>query len=717
MTTPGLDPISTAVTVYSSLPLWAAALPMAGALAVHGAGRLRAGLRAVTAVFIALATTVLVASLGPLVAEGPVAYALPGLLGVGLVFRLDALGFSLALAGAVLWLLVTVYATWYMRAGRALSRFYPFCTFTLGSTLGVFMSGDLFTLFVFFELMTISFYVLAVHEQTPEALTAGSTYLYLGIAGGLSVLSGIFLLSGATGSTAFTPQLEALLGYGASPGLIAAFLVVGFGVKAGMVPLHIWIPQVYTKAPAPAAALCSAIMIKTGVYGMLRSLSTVLLPASAGGDTAAFYQGTGLTVLWFGLLSMVVGAVLAALQPHVFGILAYSSISQIGYILSGLGAALYLGWEGGPGVAGALYHSLNHGFFKAGLFLMVATVCLITGENRLDRLGGLLGRLPLTAAAVLVAGAALLGLPASSGYASKALIHEALAEAYHRHPVASMWLAERLFKVGSVLTVVYFARLFRGIFLGRLPGHLASRTYREPGPVRLVLGAICLAILAAGLFPGLIWTRLVAPAVAGQGFVLPGLGSLGLWQWKTASSAVTVLSWGLAIYLVAARYGWFSRRYPAMLSVEGMLVVPILKALAGLDRLVDRILNRGLEDGYGRLCCCLKEVMLRIGWADRAIDAGYARVGDGTRGGVGRVAEMEEAGMGAVERRLARLQESLTRAGENQPEDHREEPPVPSVSRMGQWVTSANWNVNVLVVAMMLMTLLLVLVFYGVTRW
>jgi len=670
------------------------------------------------AVLIAVATTLLVASLGPLVAAGPVGYALPGLLGVGLSFRLDALGFSLALAGAVLWLLVTAYSAWYMRGGRALSRFYPFCTLTLGCTLGVFMSGDLFTLFVFFELMTVAFYVLAVHEQSSEALSAGSTYLYLSIAGGLSVLSGIFLLSGATGSTAFSPQLEALLGAGASPRLIAAFLVVGFGVKAGMVPLHIWLPQVYTRAPAPAVALCSAIMIKTGIYGMLRGLSTVLLPASGHVHAASFSQDTGLTVLWFGLLSMVAGAVLASLQANVFAVLAYSSISQIGYILSGLGAALYLGWDGGVGVAGVLYHSLNHGFFKAGLLVAVATVCLYAGETRLERLGGLAGRLPLMAVAVLVAGGALLGLPAFSGYASKTLLHDALVEAYYRQPGTGMWLAEKLFKAGSVLTVVYFARLYRGVFLGRLPARLAGREYREPWSVRFVTGAFCAAVLAAGLFPNLFWERLVLPAVGGQGFVTHQLGGLNLWQWKPVSSALTVLMLGAAVYLVAARYRWFDRRYPALLSVEGLLVVPILRALGGLDRLVDRVLNRGLDAGYGRLCGWLKELMVRIGWAERAIDAGYVRVSDGTRGSVGRAARLEEAGKGVVDRTLSCAPGGLTRAGETHTAGEEDPAAVPpSISRMGEWLTSANWNVNVLVVAVMLMTLLLVLVFYGVTRW
>jgi hypothetical protein len=227
----------------------------------------------------------------------------------------------------------------------------------------------------------------------------------------------------------------------------------------------------------------------------------------------------------------------------------------------------------------------------------------------------------------------------------------------------------------------------------------------------------CLAVLVVGLFPYALWERLVLPAVTGQGFVMYHPGNWGWWRWKPVSSALTSLGLGAVVYLVSARFGWFDRRYPVSWSVEGILVLPILRALAGLDRLVDRVLNRGLEDGYGRLCCWLKGLMLRIGWAERAIDAGYARVGDGTRGGVGRVAGLEEAGMGEVERRLSRLQEGLTRACEMQAEDGGEELPAPAVSRVGQWVTSANWNVNVLVVAMMLMTLLLVLVFYGVTRW
>lgn len=713
---------------------------MAGALLVYGAGKLSARTRALAAVLISLAATVLVAIMWPMVSRGAVEYGLPGLLGIGVFLRLDLFGFALALVAAILWLLATIYSTWYMENSHAQVRYYPFCMFTLGATLGVFMSGDLFTFFVFFELMTVAFYVLAVHDQSQVALQAGNTYLYMGISGGLCVLLGIFLLAGATGSTAFEPQLEAVLAAGANPALIAAFLVAGFGAKAGMVPLHIWLPQVYPVAPSPCSALCSGIMIKTGVYGIMRVLLTVLRPAAQSGELWRFAEHIGLAVLWLGLLTMAMGAVLAALQNNVNRILAYSSVSQIGYILTGVGAAVYLGIEGGMGFSGAFYHVINHAFFKAGLFLMFGAVCLATGESGLDRMGGLARKFPVTAAAVLVAAAAIAGIPAFSGYASKTLIHDALIEAYQHHPTALNWLAEKFFVVASAGTVVYFTRMYRGVFLGRIPRHLED-TPGESWLVRSILAVFAGSVLAVGLFPNFLLERLIVPAAYAQGFAgqaLKHLEHFHYWEWHPVSAILTSLGLGIVLYTVSAWRKWMHLDYPAYLSVEGMVVLPTIRVLDMLGRLTARTLDRGVDNSYHRMASSLGHLMERIGVFDRALDEGYSRVGETSRDAVGRMLGLEEAvdgayqgltrasmgmvkGAGDIDDGINRLREELTganklglaregRAG-HQGDDAR------LGVREARWLTSVNFSVNALVVAIMLMTLLFVLVFYGVTRW
>lgn len=733
---------------HSARLLWAVLVPVLGAFLVHWA-RSRRG---PVAVVVSLITLGLVVSIWPLVTHGPVEYSLPGVLGVGLGMRADLFGYTLALVTAAVWLLATVFSVVYMDHEHAQGRYYPFFILTLGATVGVFLSRDLFTLFVFFEVMTVAAYVLVVHEESGPALRAGNVYLYMSIAGGLCLLFGVFLLAGAAGTTVLEPLLEQVVAAGINPAVIAGLLVVGFGVKAGMVPLHIWLPQAHPVAPSPASALLSGIMIKTGAYGIMRTMLTVLRPASEGKELWHFTESLGLLVLWVGLATMATGAVLAALQDNAKRILAYSSISQMGYILTGAGVAAYLGPEGGMGFCGALYHMVNHAFFKSGLFMMVGTVYLATHELRLSRLGGLRRYLPVTAAAVLVAAGGITGMPAFNGYASKTLIHDALIEAYHHHHGFVDWLAERTFTVASAVTAVYFIKLFRGIFLGG-----RADADHTPGPEaglsRAVLVAFMGVIVAVGAVPNLLLERVLVPAAYGQGFhgeAMHHLEHFHFWDWHPVSAVLLSLGLGILMYAAAHRFDLLRLRYSPWLSVEGLVYLPVIRLLAAVDRGCERTLDRGVDNAYCRLAAVLGETMRRVGLFDQALDEGYLRVGDTSRSAVDRMLGVEAAVGGAydeladasrgvvqtaarVDRRLDQSYEEAARASrsavagaaraDRQLDRSYEEAaqaagagarrPSPLLSLFG----SANMSANALVVATMLMTLLFVLVLYGVMRW
>ena len=261
----------------SILPLVLVLLPTLGTGAVVLAARYGQHLRSQVTNFVMFATFVAACWQFYIVQQGTeLVYALEGFMEFGLRWRVDFVGATFSVVVTLVWFLATVFARDYMAHEHHQTRFFAFWTFTLGGTVGVFVAGDLFSLFLFFEAMTFAAYVLVIHEQDRESMRAGNVYLYLSIAGGLALLGVIFLLQFVVGATGFEPALHLIVAKGISPWLILVMLIGGFGVKAGMLPLHIWLPKAHPVAPAPASAVLSAIMIKTGAYGFLRLLYVVL---------------------------------------------------------------------------------------------------------------------------------------------------------------------------------------------------------------------------------------------------------------------------------------------------------------------------------------------------------------------------------------------------------------------------------------------------------
>ncbi|MBM4236088.1 MAG: monovalent cation/H+ antiporter subunit D family protein [Firmicutes bacterium] len=297
-----------------------------------------------------------------------------------LYFRVDQLGAVFNLLSSFIWFLATVFSLSYMTHEKRRNRYYTFYLLTLGGCLGVFLTADLFSLFFFFELMSVASYLLVVHNQSEEAISAGRLYIFLGIFGGLCLLTATILLYWYTGSVLIEPRLEELIMVPARI-LILVLLIIGFGIKAGMVPLHIWLPKAHPVAPAPASALLSGIMIKTGAYGIIRVLTVIYTPSGEEAKTLwAFTEQIGYVMIWFGITTMFVAAVMALFQLNAKRILAYSSVSQMGYILMGVGVCAYLGLDGAVAFGGFSFHIVNHAFFKAGMFMMVGAVFFRTGE-------------------------------------------------------------------------------------------------------------------------------------------------------------------------------------------------------------------------------------------------------------------------------------------------------------------------------------------------
>ena len=326
----------------SSLLVFGVFFPMAGAVISYLLGRYQKNIRdyfadGVTVITFAVFLFLLVCRMNG--SFDTLSFTVPYVCGFGLHFTLDGFRALYAAIASFMWMMSTLFSKEYFSHYRNRNRYYLFLLLTLGATIGVFLSADFYTTFIFFEIMSFTSYVWVAHDEKKESLRAAGTYLAVAVIGGLVMLMGIFLLYHIAG----TLQFDELVGYiscadsGDQTMLWAAgiCLLFGFGAKAGAFPLHIWLPKAHPVAPAPASALLSGILTKAGMYGILILSSYLFLGSSAWGSM----------ILIIGVCTMVVGAVLALFSVDLKRTLACSSVSQIGFILVGVGMSGLLAEE------------------------------------------------------------------------------------------------------------------------------------------------------------------------------------------------------------------------------------------------------------------------------------------------------------------------------------------------------------------------------------
>ena len=328
-----------------------------------------------------------------------------------LVLAVDALGMTFGLVASGLWVVTSLYSVGYMRGVAADHQTGFFAAFaaSLSTAIGVAFAGNLVTLFVFYELLTLATYPLVVHPRTATARAAGRKYVLFTLGGGIAVLAGTVMVSGLAGSTTFTAGgLPTMLG--ADP-LIArvafALLAGGFGVKAALMPVHGWLPDAMV-APTPVSGLLHAVaVVKSGVFGIARVILDIY------GPEVVRDLGVGRPLAVLAAVTMVLAAVIALRQDRLKRGLAYSTVSQLSYIV--LGLALLTP----AAVQGALLHLSAHAFMKIVLFFCAGLIYVETHVDRIDDLAGIGRRLPITMTIFAVASAGLIGLPLVAGFVSK----------------------------------------------------------------------------------------------------------------------------------------------------------------------------------------------------------------------------------------------------------------------------------------------------------
>ncbi len=414
----------------------------------------------------------------PAVAGGQVfrwsaaAYGLHSSVGV----MMDGLSLLFLVTIALVAFFSCVFSVRYMDLYSKKGSYYSLLLIVVAGMNGVVLTTDLFSLYVFLEVAAVAGYALVAFGQDHDGVEAAFKYLMLSAVATTGILLALSFIYFMTGSVSFA-GLSQSIDTGMGKRLIAlclAFFLMGFGLKAAMVPFHGWTPDVYPSAPAPISALMSGILGKvSGIYALVRILYGVF----------GFHPSIQQALMTLGVLSMLVGALLALGQTDMKRMLAYSSISQIGYIVIGLATWTPLG------IAGGLFHLFNHGLFKALLFLDAGSTEYATGTRDLRKLGGINNRLPITGLTTTIGFLSTAGVPPFNGFWSKLMIVVALVQA-GRFGIAALAIG------ASILTLWYFLNMQREAFYGKLAVGL-EKVKEVPfamGLATFCLAALCLAI-------------------------------------------------------------------------------------------------------------------------------------------------------------------------------------------------------------------------------
>lgn len=446
-----------------SILLFLVVFPLVGAFVSYLIGRKNKTLRDYFVAFVCILDLVIMFSLFIQVANGAeFNYYVQNICGGTLHFQLDGFRAIYGTICALMWTMTSLFSHEYFHHYRNRNRYFFFLLLTFAGTMGVFLSGNLYTTFIFFELMSMASYVTVIHDEKPKAMRAGDTYLFIAVLGGMVMLMGLFLLQNTVGTLEIDKLHDAIASYKGDRGLLwasALCLLFGFGAKAGMFPVHIWLPKAHPVAPAPASALLSGILTKSGVYGILILTSRIFLHDA----------DWGTLILYIGVITMFLGAVLAVFSIDLKRTLACSSMSQIGFILVACGMQGLLGEHNALAVRGALLHMVNHSMFKLVLFMVAGAVYMNLHKLDLNDIKGFGRGKILLNFAYLAGFLGIIGMPAFSGYVSKTLIHESIVEYIeelhvHGHGTIIYNIIEWIFLISGGLTAAYMTKLYICLF-------------------------------------------------------------------------------------------------------------------------------------------------------------------------------------------------------------------------------------------------------------
>ena len=520
----------------------------------------------------------------------------------GLQFTADGFRIVYGLIALWMWALTTLFSFEYFEHEKKhLKRYWVFTIITFIATEGVMFSATLMTSFIFFEILSLTSFTWVIHEETPEAIRAAKTYFFIAIIGGLILFMGLAMMAFTVGTPDYDHLREAIA-LSEHPKMTFAAgicIIIGFGAKAGMFPLHIWLPKSHPVAPSPASALLSGILTKVGIFGILMTA----VPGFLGDGTF------GMIILILGTVTMALGAVIALFSVNLKRTLACSSMSQIGFILVGIGTLVLIsalgGAEGGAGElsheamelahSGLALHMVNHSLIKLTLFMAAGVFVMRLHMLDLNDIRGYGRGKPLLLIPFAFGALGISGIPFFNGYLSKTLLHEGLVAARESLAEAAgeglaavlpmsagsaaslLHVIEWIFLISGGCTFAYMLKLFICIFIEKNPG-------RKPVSGKAVpcMNGLSSATL---LVSSLLMPLLGVPAVSGRlAALMTGEETFAHFHAFSLTNlkggAVSLLI-GALIYLVVVRKllmteGRYVNRWPEKLDLEDLVYRPLL---------------------------------------------------------------------------------------------------------------------------------------------
>jgi len=407
----------------------------------------------------------------------------------GSLLIMDGFSHLLVLLANVIAFLLVIYSAQYFKNDQRLGRFYLLFLIMLAGINGVALAGNLMLMYIFIEMAALSAYALVAFGHDRQSLEASFKYFILGEVASLFILAAIGMVFSATGTTdlfALAPKMELMSNQVRQ--LVVVLFIAGLGMKAALVPFHFWLPDAHTTAPAPISAILSGIIIKVlGIYALARIIINVI----------GLTPDVALILLVLGGLTILVGGFLAIVQWDMKRLMAYSSISQVGYIVVGLSLGSPLG------IMGAVFHLANHALMKPLLFLTAGAVEKEAGSRDLRELGGLRKKMPLTFLGSLFGSLAISGVPPFNGFWSKVFIIFACVQ------VGQNWLA-LIGVIGGVLTMAAFLKIQQYVFFGPVKNESVKEA---PVAICFPIIVLALACLIIGITFPLFIDKFINPAV------------------------------------------------------------------------------------------------------------------------------------------------------------------------------------------------------------
>lgn len=536
------------------------------------------------------------------VSQNPILFTIDGIFGVGLSFKLELLNLNLILLTTFIFFSITLYQFSNYENTSHERSFSWFFILTYVSAIGALLSNDLMAFFLFFEIVTFTTYGLIVRERdkNPKVLKVGFMYITMGVFGGLLILSGIIVLYAFTGAFSWDVLALLYLETNNQAYFVSILFILGFLIKSAAVPFHFWLVRLYNETPYSINALSSGILTKLSAFGLLKVITLIYFVSNNRiGDMTPILSSIkwlGLGLIVIAALTMLVGVGLALVEEDMRKMLTYHSISQMGYILLGIGIAAYLGEKGALGLSGSLYHMVNHALFKSALFMSAGILYNITKEHSMYMMGGILKKSPLLGLLTLVPVLGITGMVGFNGYASKALIHHAVTESIqYGHP--AFIVLEVVFILVSAGTVTSFLKFYWFIFINAIPTHIKKLDFKpQIAWFALVINAIL--ILLIGIFPNFLITEFYGTITLNTyyniDFVNKYLIQLDYFSLLEIRGMLGILILGSSMFYLGIRFDLFHQHLPHWLSAENLFFQPI-------EWLFDRLPNQIVQQNEHRI--------------------------------------------------------------------------------------------------------------------